>query len=133
MKATCILDAHAESPIEGTVSEISPVAREPSPKSQRRSFQVTIALAQANHEPLLPGLSVKVDIQGRQAQGVLRAPRVALDFEAKPARLRTATAGLVDVDVGLCDAQQCEVRPHGEAATSVLAPGLRLRAAGAGE
>jgi multidrug resistance efflux pump len=133
MKATCILDAHAESPIEGTVSEISPVAREPSPKSQRRSFQVTIEFTEPNHDQLLPGLSVKAEILGREAKGVLLAPRVALDFEAKPARLRTANAGLLDVDVGLCDAQQCEVRPHGEAAAPVLAPGLRLRGAGAGE
>ena len=48
MKAICTLDAYADRPIEGVVSEISPVAREPSQRSQRRSFQVIVSLPGKN-------------------------------------------------------------------------------------
>jgi multidrug resistance efflux pump len=135
MKAICTLDAHPDRPIEGVVSEISPVAREPSQKSQRRSFKVVLSLSESNHEQLLPGLSVKVEILGREAKGALIAPRVAIDFDAKPAQLRTADGARLDVDLGLCDAQRCEVTPHEDsaAARAALSPGLRLRAGGAGE
>jgi len=74
-----------------------------------------------------------VEILGREVQGALVAPRVALDFVATPAKLRTADGGGLDVDVGLCDAQRCEVRPHAGTGKDALAPGLRLRTAGGGE
>lgn len=133
MKAICTLDAHADHPFEGVVTTVSPVAREPSQKSQRRAFQVTVSLPKLDREGFLPGLSVKVEILGREVKGALVAPRVALDFEATPVKLRTADGGGIDVDVGLCDAQRCEVRPHAGAGKDALAPGLRLRAAGGAE
>ena len=129
MKAICTLDAHADHPIDGVVTEISPVAREPSQKSPRRSFQVMVALSETNHEQLLPGLSVKVEILGREVHGALLAPRVALDFDAKPVALVTAAGPRLEVDVGLCDATACEVTPHGDTARGALSAGLRLRAA----
>ena len=133
MKAICTLDAHPEHPIAGVVSEISPVAREPSPKSPRRSFEVMIALSEENHERLLPGLSVKVEILGHEVHDVLVAPRAALDFDALPARLRAADGGRDEVDVGLCDAQRCVVQPHGDAGQRPLSAGLPLRARGGSE
>jgi HlyD family secretion protein len=132
MRAICTLDAHGERQIDGVVTEISPVAREPSQKSQRRSFQVVVALTGADREQLLPGLSVKVEVEGRALQGALIAPRVALDFEAAPVKLRTVAGEGIDVDIGLCDPQRCEVRPHGAEAEAALTPGLRLRAVAAG-
>jgi HlyD family secretion protein len=133
MKAMCTLDAHPEHPLEGTVTAISPVAREPSQRSQRRVFQVLVALPEQGREGLLPGLSVKVEIQGKAVHDALVAPRVALDFDATPTTLRTADGASLTVDVGLCDAQRCEVRPHTDAVRTALQPGLRLRAAGVGE
>jgi len=132
MKAICTLDAHADHPFEGVVTTVSPVAREPSQKSQRRAFQVTVSLPQLDREGFLPGLSVKVEVLGHEVRGALVAPRVALDLEAKPTRLRTAGGGGIEVDVGLCDAQRCEVRPHAGAAKDALGPGLRLSAVGGG-
>ncbi len=60
MKAICTLDAHADHPIEGVVTEISPVAREPSPKSPRRSFQVFVSLGERTTRSSCRALSVKV-------------------------------------------------------------------------
>jgi multidrug efflux pump subunit AcrA (membrane-fusion protein) len=110
------------------VTEISPVAREPSQRSPRRSFQVTIALSEENHDQLLPGLSVKAEILGRDIHDAILAPRVALDFNARPVRLRAAFGRDIGVDVGLCDAQRCEVQAHESEDRSALSPGLRLRA-----
>jgi HlyD family secretion protein len=129
MKAVCTLDAPPDEPIEGVVTEISPVARQPSQRSQRRAFQVKIALPKLPREQLLPGLSVKVEVEGRQVVGTLVAPRAAIDFDVKPARLLTATGPGIDVDVGLCDGQRCQVLPRDDAAKEALAPGLPLRVA----
>ncbi|MGO8993174.1 MAG: HlyD family secretion protein [Polyangiaceae bacterium] len=130
MKVICTLDAYADRPIEGVVSEISPVARAPLQRSQRRSFQVIVSLPGKNPEQLLPGLSAKVEVSGREAHDVLLAPRVAIDFSANPPQVHTVDGRSVDVDVGLCVARACEVMPHGEPAKAALSPGLRLRAAG---
>jgi multidrug resistance efflux pump len=128
MKAICTLDAHPDHPIEGVVTDISPVAREPSQRSPRRSFQVMIALSEENHDQLLPGLSTKVEILGRDIHDALLAPRVALDFNSRPVHLRAALGRDIDVDVGLCDAQRCEVHAQEAEGKSALSPGLRLRA-----
>ena len=128
MKAICTLDAHADRQIAGVVTEISPVAREPSQKSQRRSFQVFVSLGEENHAQLLPGLSVKVEIVGREVRDALTAPRAALDFDVKPAQLRTVAGDRLDVDVGLCDAQRCQVTAVGDTSKAALTAGLHLRA-----
>jgi HlyD family secretion protein len=132
MKAICTLDAYPDHAVIGTVSAISPVAREPSPKSPRRSFEVTIALAEENHAQLLPGLSVKVEIVGHEVRDVLVAPRTAIDFDARPPRLTTADGGTLEIEIGLCDAQRCEIRPIENADRGSLAPGLRLGEGGGG-
>jgi multidrug efflux pump subunit AcrA (membrane-fusion protein) len=130
MKAVCTIDAYAEHPIAGVVREISPVAREPSQTSQRRAFDVIVALAETDRERMLPGLSVKVEIRGRRVEDALLAPRVAIDFDRAPARVRTADGATIDVDVGICDARSCEVRPHGTGGGERLTAGLPLRRPG---
>jgi multidrug efflux pump subunit AcrA (membrane-fusion protein) len=132
MKAVCTLDAYADHPIDAEVSEISPVAREPSPKSPRRSFKVVLRLDEKNLSQYLPGLSVKVEIAGRELHDALVAPRTAIDFEAKPPQLRAASGAPLDVEVELCDGQRCAVKPADDRAKAALSPGLPLRAVGAG-
>jgi len=124
MTAICTLDAHPERKMAGVVRSISPVAREPAQRSQRRSFEVIVSISESDRSQMLPGLSVKVEIQGRQVAGALVAPRAAIDFDAEPARLLLAGGGTVPIDVGLCDAQRCQVRGR---AGSPLAAGQRLR------
>ena len=119
MKATCTLDAFPDRPLTGVIREISPVAREPSQKSQRRSFQVILSLDGADATNLLPGLSVRAVVHTKETRGVLVAPRAAIDFASK--HLRAADGSDVSVEIGPCDPQRCEVRG--------VAAGLRLRGA----
>jgi multidrug resistance efflux pump len=62
-RAVCTLDAHPDHPFEGTVKEISPVAREPGRFSMRRAFDVKIVLDQSDPTRMRPGMSVKVELR----------------------------------------------------------------------
>ena len=61
MRANAILDAYPELVFPGTITDVSPVAREPSQHSFRRSFLVTMALERTDPR-MLPGMSVRVEI-----------------------------------------------------------------------
>ena len=111
MKAVCTIDAYAEHPMEGTVREVSPVAREPNQTSQRRAFDVIVDLHETDRERMLPGLSVKIEIAGRRAHDAILVPRSTIDFDAAPAHVRSVDGRTVAVDVDLCDAQRCALRP----------------------
>jgi multidrug resistance efflux pump len=76
MRAISRLDAYPELEFPGVITEISPVAREPSRDSWRRSFQVIVALERVDLERMRPGMSVRVEVQ-----------------PAEPGALRPATAG----------------------------------------
>ncbi|MEM9454062.1 MAG: HlyD family efflux transporter periplasmic adaptor subunit [Myxococcota bacterium] len=109
MKATCVVDAYPDQPLEGTVLAVSPVAREPEHQSQRRFFSVVVELPPTNIENLRPGLSVKVDVRVAEHDDVLLAPRVALDLFVEPPRAWLSSGEAIEVEVGACDAQRCEV------------------------
>lgn len=68
MPAMSYLDAYPELEFPGRISEVSPVAREPSRDSWRRSFQVTIALEHIDLERMRPGMSVRVEVNRQRAQ-----------------------------------------------------------------
>lgn len=63
MKANAFLDAYPDTTFPGTVTAVSPVAREPSQRSLRRSFMVTVALEKTDLQKMLPGMSVRVEIE----------------------------------------------------------------------
>lgn len=109
MKATCVVDAYPDRPIEGTVLTVSPVAREPEHQSQRRFFSVVVELPPTDIENLRPGLSVKVDVRVAEHADVLLVPRVALDLSVEPPRAWRSSGEAVEVELGACDAQRCEV------------------------
>jgi multidrug efflux pump subunit AcrA (membrane-fusion protein) len=129
MKATCTIDAFSDHPIEGVVREVSPAARETSQNSDRRAFDVIIELPGIDRDRMLPGLSVKVEIHGREVHDATLVPRRAIDFDAKPAQVRSAEGRTFPVDVDLCDAEVCALRADAGAAPP-LQVGLRLRPAG---
>ena len=133
MKATCTIEAFSDHPLEGIVREISPVARETSENSQRRAFDVIIELPEIDRERMLPGLSVKVEIHGREVHDATLVPRRAIDLDAKPAHVRSVDGQTFPVDVdslrhpGLCAGprRRCERRSPADRA----APSSRRRSA----
>jgi multidrug efflux pump subunit AcrA (membrane-fusion protein) len=130
MKAVCTIDAFSDHPISGVVREISPVARETAQNSHRRAFDVIVDLPEIDRERMLPGLSVKVDIHGREVHDATLVPRRAVDFDVTPARVRSVDGQTFPVDVALCDAQACALRAASDASAAPLPTGLRLRQAG---
>ncbi len=123
MHATCTLDAYPDKHFPGTVTEVGPIATEPNQESLRRIFKVVVSLDQTDHERMLPGMSVKVEIDGRKVEDAVLAPRAGLDLAASPPRARLADGGKVEVELGLCTVDQCEVKKG-------LEPGMRLRGGG---
>jgi multidrug resistance efflux pump len=119
MRATAYLDAHPDVPFPATVTEVSPVAREPSQKSWRRSFVVMLALDRTEPERMLPGMSVRVEVVGKSVQGALVAPRAAVDVAAKPPRLGLGDGTSVDLEDVFCTPQSCAITPPVAAADKV--------------
>jgi multidrug efflux pump subunit AcrA (membrane-fusion protein) len=74
MRAISRLDAYPELEFPGVISEISPVAREPSRDSWRRSFQVVVTLERVDLERMRPGMSVRVEVEPSQPQPVAPPP-----------------------------------------------------------
>jgi HlyD family secretion protein len=130
MKATCTIDAFPEHPIEGVVREISPAARETSQNSQRRAFDVIVELPGIDRERMLPGLSAKIEVHGREVHDATLVPRRAIDFDAKPPQARSVEGRTFPVDVDFCDAQVCALRPAADPSAAPLQAGLHLRSAG---
>ncbi len=109
MRATCLVDAYPDQPIDAVVLGMSPVAREPEHQSARRFFSVVLDLEQTDPETMRPGLSVKAEVHAGDRSDVLSMPRAALDASTDPARARLASGGWVDVELGSCNPQRCEV------------------------
>jgi multidrug resistance efflux pump len=119
---SCTLDAYPDTAYPCEVAEITPVARQPTALSLRRSFRVRLALARLDVERMRPGMSVKVEIASPAAATAVLAPRAGLDLGAEPPRARLAAGGEVVVRLGACSAHECEV-------VEGLADGARLRGA----
>jgi multidrug efflux pump subunit AcrA (membrane-fusion protein) len=130
MKATCTIDAFADQPLEGVVREVSPMAREPNQTAQRRAFDVIVDVHVTDPDKMLPGLSVKVEIQGRHVQDATLVPRGAIDFDATPPSVTSADGKTLPVDVDLCDERACALRQGDAAKVPPLPPGLHLRPTG---
>jgi HlyD family secretion protein len=62
MRVTTYLDAYPELGFPGVIRQVSPVAREVSRQSLRRSFAVGVAFDQVDVERMLPGMSVRVEV-----------------------------------------------------------------------
>ncbi len=109
MSARCTLDAFPDSVVGAHVVELSPVAREAPGSRTRRSFEVLLDLDAVDAVHMRPGMSVRVEVPLAHLDGVVVAPRGALDLAVPPARVRLADGGWREVVVGLCDALACEV------------------------
>ena len=125
MPVRAVLDAYPHEPFEGTISELSPVARAPSQGSQRRFFRVTVALARTDAARMRPGMSVRVEVDVDRREAAWIAPRVSLDLREQPARLHLSNGTTALVRAVSCDLQSCAVEPEG--AESALGEGVALR------
>lgn len=114
MPVVSYLDAWPDLPFEGAITEISPVAREPSEKSARRSFQVKVALEQPDAGKMVPGMSVRVEAQGKKLEGVLIAPRGSIETGKAP-RIWLRDGRAIPVELLLCNFQECAIASKGEA------------------
>ena len=123
MKATCIVDAYPDTPLQGVVRGVNPVADTPDRQSTRRFFGVAIALEEVDTSKLRPGLSVKVEIVTRQAEDVVVVPRAAVDPTGDQPTATLADGSEVPVEIDFCDAMGCAV-------SSGLSEGDRVRPRG---
>jgi multidrug resistance efflux pump len=119
MRAHVTLDGYPAMHFPGRVESVSAVAREGANNSLRRAFVVLVKLDRVDPERMRPGLSARVEVDRDAKDGVLIAPRAALDFSGSAPRARLAGGKLVEVKVGACNAQECVV-------TSGLNEGARL-------
>jgi multidrug efflux pump subunit AcrA (membrane-fusion protein) len=108
MHADCILDAYPERIWKGTVTQVSPVARSEGREATRRFFDVTIKLDAASPTLMRPGMSMRVEVVRRRAEGVLIVPRVALRGRFPGKAEVTLTGGQVTpVEVQWCTELSC--------------------------
>jgi hypothetical protein len=56
------LDAYPELGFAGAVEHVSPIAREMSQQSLRRSFEVGVSFDRIDVSRMLPGMSVRVEV-----------------------------------------------------------------------
>lgn len=126
MPAECILDAYPERRHAAQVREISPIARVEGRDSQRRFFEVVIALEKTDPEVMRPGMSVRVEVIRRQLSDVLQVPRAALRATDKPGgwAVQRGDGALQGVTIEVCAELSCAIRED-----IALAPGSRLQGA----
>lgn len=110
MRARCFIDAYPDTPIEGKVRTVSPVAKAPQNQSLRRAFEVVIELDTGALE-IRPGMSMRAEIVDGRSESLL-IPRRALRFDGKTPH--SATALLADgsereVEISLCSNNACEL------------------------
>lgn len=105
----CTPDAFPDLVLAGRIVEVSPVAQEMEQRSLRRTFRVTIALEESDPERLLPGMSVRAEVEARRIDDALLAPRASLDLSSRPPAAVLAGGARVEVRVGPCDALECVV------------------------
>jgi multidrug resistance efflux pump len=63
-RVTTYLDAYPELGFPGAIQHVSPVAREMSRQSLRRSFVVGVSFDRVDVQRMLPGMSVRVEVAG---------------------------------------------------------------------
>jgi multidrug efflux pump subunit AcrA (membrane-fusion protein) len=107
MPVRCTPDIEPGLHLEGTIAEITPIAREQRIFSERRGFDVTIEIFRTGDDVLLvPGMSVRVEAE-RQFPDQLLIPRAALDLASRPPTALLGNGSRVEIEVGPCSAHDC--------------------------
>ena len=124
MPAVCTPDMRPDVRIPGTVRSVTQVARQPDRGSQRRVFEVVVALDSEPLVTLQPGMAVRVEVETARLTDVLTVPRSRLVWDEGKARIRSGQDGPgTPVAVGPCNPEECVVQE--KTATSRKAGGSR--------
>jgi HlyD family secretion protein len=126
MPVTITMDGYPGFPFTGRIEAVSAIAQESQRQSLRRQFDVIISIDRLDPSRMRPGLSARVVVRREAKDGVLLAPRAALDFTGKSPRARLAAGGTKDVKLGSCNAQECVVT-GGLEENERLAPVVEVR------
>lgn len=107
MAVRCTPDIEPGLHLDGTIAEITPIAREQRIFSERRGFDVTIELASVVDDVLLvPGMSVRVEVE-QQLPDQLLIPRAAVDLTSDPPTALRPDGSRSTIHVGPCSAHEC--------------------------
>jgi multidrug efflux pump subunit AcrA (membrane-fusion protein) len=121
MAADCILDAYPDQSLAGIVQSVSPVARAESRESTRRSFEVVVTLRNKAPEHLRPGMSARVEVIRRRAEGALLIPRQAVPRWPGAIEVRLQSGATAHLVVDFCDELWCVVQGGVLEGTQLLA------------
>jgi HlyD family secretion protein len=108
-RATCIVDAWPDAPLQGHIVSVSGVAYEVAQQSTRRYFVVLVEIDDAPPGTLRPGLSVRVEVDTRTTDDALLVPRAAISWDGTTARAHLASGGTAELTLESCNAQVCAV------------------------
>jgi hypothetical protein len=107
MTAVCTPDIEPGLQIPCTVVGVTEIARERRIFSERRGFDVTVAIgADVGDVLLVPGMSVRVEVATERPESLL-IPRACVDFATDPPRALKPNGDWIPIEVGPCSAQDC--------------------------
>ncbi|HYM62463.1 MAG TPA: HlyD family efflux transporter periplasmic adaptor subunit [Thermoanaerobaculia bacterium] len=109
MPATVVLDAYPNLRFSARIASISAIAQESARGALRRAFKVVVAFDRLDPSRMRPGLSARVTVLRESRDGVLLAPRAALNLSGAQPEAALAGGRRVKVTLGPCNPQQCVV------------------------
>lgn len=124
--ATCYVDAWPDTPLSAHIVAVSGVAQEVTMQSTRRYFTVAVEIDGEPPGAMLPGLSVRVEVDTRTIEDALLVPRAAIAFDGDKASARLADGSSVEIAIEACDAQRCAISSGLDEGTA-LAPILEAK------
>jgi HlyD family secretion protein len=110
MHADCILDAYPGKVWKGTIRSVSPVARSEGREATRRFFDVTVGLDEEAPDIMRPGMSMRIEVIRRRAEGVLIVPRVAVHGTRGKTEVQLLGGRKETVEVEWCTELSCVLR-----------------------
>jgi multidrug resistance efflux pump len=128
MHADCVLDAYPARIWKGVVKQVAPVARAEGRDSVRRFFDVVVALEGAAPDLMRPGMSMRVEVLRRRAEGALLIPRAAVTAWPGKTRVHLASGREESIEIQWCNESACVVQGSLAEGASLLA----ARAPGSG-
>ena len=121
--ARLTLDAYPDESFLGHVREMALSARQENGDSLRHFFRVVIEPERVDLDRMRPGMSVKVEAEGRHYANAVLVPRTAveLDGEGQP-EVFLASGDRQAVKLGACDRHECVVESGLEVGVALSVP-----------